>query len=173
MGFFATSSLHHIKIQAQGYYLSSMPNVLRTTSENKDFIQLVKALDHYLADIDGKDHSFYAQYNKIDSIQHVVVAYEDGTPVGCGAIKAFDSISMEVKRMYVDPAFRNRGIAALVLNELEEWTQELGYIRCVLETGKRQIEAVYFYQKSGYVEIPNYGQYVGVANSVCFEKKFF
>ncbi len=150
-----------------------MPNILRTTSENPDFIHLVKALDLYLAEIDGKDHSFYAQYNKIDTIQHVVVAYEDGTPIGCGAIKAFDPISMEVKRMYVDPAFRNRGIAALVLQELEEWTQELGYIRSVLETGKRQIEAVYFYQKSGYVEIPNYGQYVGVENSVCFEKKFF
>jgi putative acetyltransferase len=57
-----------------------------------------------------------------------------------------------------------------VLSELESWAAELGYPKCVLETGKRQPEAIALYEKQGYQRIPNYGQYIGVENSVCFEK---
>jgi putative acetyltransferase len=57
-----------------------------------------------------------------------------------------------------------------VLAELEAWAAELGYPKCVLETGKRQPEAIALYEKQGYQRISNYGQYIGVENSVCFEK---
>ena len=57
-----------------------------------------------------------------------------------------------------------------ILNELETWAKELGYEKTVLETVKRQTEAVALYNKSGYKVIPNYGQYIGVDNSICFEK---
>ncbi|SIT88092.1 GNAT family N-acetyltransferase [Pontibacter indicus] len=77
---------------------------------------------------------------------------------------------MEVKRMYVLPEGRNQGIASKVLAELEAWAQELAYARCILETGLKQPEAIGLYQKSGYQQIPNYAQYAGVENSVCFEK---
>jgi putative acetyltransferase len=148
-----------------------MINLLRTDSDHPDFIALVKLLDAYLAVRDGADHSFYSQFNKIDKIRHAVVAYQDNVPVGCGAIKAFGDDAMEVKRMYVDPASRKAGIASQVLGELERWAHELGYKRCVLETGKRQPEAIALYRKQGYRSIDNYGQYVGVENSLCFEKQ--
>ena len=74
---------------------------IRTNSDNPDFRQLVQRLDQELAMRDGTDHSFYAQFNKIDLIQNAIVAYEGDTPVGCGAIKAFSTEAMEVKRMYV------------------------------------------------------------------------
>jgi GNAT superfamily N-acetyltransferase len=77
---------------------------------------------------------------------------------------------MEVKRMYVLPNNRGKGIATTLLWELEKWALELGYMKCVLETGKRQPEAISLYEKSGYQRIPNYGQYKGVENSICFEK---
>lgn len=148
-----------------------MIQITRTHSDNPDFAELVKQLDIDLAIRDGDEHAFYAQYNKIAAIKHVVVAYDNTIPVACGAIKAFDANAVEVKRMYCVPAGRGKGIATLVLHELEKWAKELGYKSCVLETGKMQPEAIRLYEKNGYQLIPNYGQYAGVENSLCFEKK--
>lgn len=144
--------------------------ILRTTSENIDFQNLVKKLDAYLAEIDGEDHAFYDQYNKIDLLKNCIVIFEDEKPVACGAIKAIDDNTMEVKRMFTLPDYRGKGFARTVLKELEIWAKELGYEKTVLETGKKQTEAVALYKKYGYAIIPNYGQYAGIENSVCFEK---
>ena len=145
--------------------------VIRTNSENKDFVNLVKQLDAYLKITDGEEHDFYNQFNNIDVLQHVVVLYENDEAVGCGAIKKFDNASMEIKRMFVKGDKRGRGYAQKIIEELEVWAKELEYKRCVLETGKRQKEAVRFYYKCNYNVIPNYGQYIGMENSVCFEKQ--
>jgi len=142
----------------------------RTTSEDPDFIELVKLLDADLAIRDGKDHAFFAQYNKIDSIRHVVVAYSESLPAGCGAIRKYDESTMEVKRMFVKPGYRGKGIARSVLSELEKWTAESGCLYCILETGKRQPEAISLYSSCGYRIIPNYGQYKNVETSVCMLK---
>jgi len=104
-------------------------------------------------------------------IKHVVVAYDNETAVGCGAIKEYDAESMEVKRMYTPPEHRGKGIAVVVLAELEKWAAELSYKKCVLETGKAQPEAIALYTKCSYTVIPNYGQYAGIENSVCFMKE--
>ena len=144
---------------------------IRTNSDNQEFINLVKQLDAYLKIIDGDEHDFYNQFNNIDVLKNTVVIYLDDLAVGCGAVKKFDNSSMEVKRMFVSPSYRGKGIAQKILEELEKWSKELGYKKCVLETGKRQIEAVYFYKKCNYKEIPNYGQYQEMDNSLCFEKK--
>lgn len=147
-----------------------MIHLLRTNSENPDFIELVKQLDSELAATDGKDHAFYSQFNKIDKIKFVIIAYENGTAIGCGAIKEFSQEATEVKRMFTVPTGRGRKVATSILKELEIWAKELSYKKCVLETGRRQPEAIALYKKNGYSSIPNYGQYVGVDNSVCFEK---
>ena len=147
-----------------------MINLIRTDSANPDFINLVKLLDADLAGRDGDDHPFYAQYNKIDMIKHAVVVYDEGKPAACGAIKEYERGVMEVKRMYTLPEKRGRGIATKVLAELEKWAGELSYKKCILETGKKQPEAIAVYKKNGYKISPNYGQYAEVDNSVCFEK---
>ena len=144
--------------------------LIRTDSDNADFMTLVALLDQDLAIRDGDDHTFYAQFNKVDAIKEVIIAYQDGTVVGCAAIKPFSATEAEVKRMFVHPDYRKQGIAAKVLNELENWATELGFAACVLETGKKQPEAIALYQKVGYHIIPNYGQYIGVDNSVCMTK---
>ena len=143
----------------------------RTNSDNKDFIHLVKLLDAELAELDGDEHEFYAQLNKTDKIKHVIVAYENDKPVSCGAIREYSPAIMEVKRMYTLPGYRGKGIATRVLNELESWAAELTYQKCILETGKRQPDAIWLYQKNGYKVTPNYGKYVAMENSVCFEKE--
>lgn len=89
-----------------------MIRIVRTNSENRDFIELVRHLDADLAERDGKGHSFYAQFNKIDAIKYVVVAYEEGQPVGCGAIKEYAPKVMEIKRMYTAPESRAKALAA-------------------------------------------------------------
>jgi GNAT superfamily N-acetyltransferase len=148
-----------------------MINFVRTNSGNPDFTGLVKLLDAELADRDGEDHSFYSQFNKIDKIKHVVLAYENGKAIGCGAIKEFTANAMEVKRMYVSPECRGKRIATQILSELENWAGEMSFKKCVLETGKRQPEAIALYKLNGYKLIPNWGQYAGVENSLCFEKE--
>ena len=145
--------------------------IVRTNAKNKDFAQLVKKLDAYLKITDGNEHNFYNQFNNIEVLQHVVVAYVESVPVGCGAIKKYDDTTTEVKRMYVAPNFRNKGIAKKLIAELEVWAKELGYEMCILETGKRQVEAVQFYHKCEYKVIPKYGQYTNMENSICFAKK--
>ena len=147
-----------------------MIHLIRTNSNHPDFIALVHFLDKDLAIRDGADHAFYAQFNKIDLIQYCVVAYSDDQPVGCGAIKAFREDSMEVKRMYVLPECRGKSIALQILTELETWAKELGMSKTVLETGQKQPEAIALYFKAGYQRTPNYGQYIGIENSLCFEK---
>uniref|UniRef100_UPI0040491DEA GNAT family N-acetyltransferase n=1 Tax=Fulvivirga sp. TaxID=1931237 RepID=UPI0040491DEA len=144
--------------------------LIRTDSKNTDFINLVSHLDADLAEKDGDDHAFYHQFNSIDTIKYAVVAYRNDQPVGCGAIKEFSKEAVEVKRMFVFPEHRGSGIASKILAELEEWARMLGYTSCVLETGLKQVEALALYQRRGYKRIPNYGQYAGVENSVCFEK---
>jgi GNAT superfamily N-acetyltransferase len=130
-------------------------------------------LDADLAIRDGDEHSIYSQFNSINEIKFVVLAYKNKSPQGCGAIKEFGSDVMEVKRMYILPSSRKLGIASRILTELERWSTELSKSRCILETGKKQPEAIALYLKNGYKQIPNYGQYVGVENSVCFEKPLY
>ncbi|HNM27383.1 MAG TPA: GNAT family N-acetyltransferase [Saprospiraceae bacterium] len=147
-----------------------MISLLKTDSSHPDFVQLVRLLDADLALRDGDEHAFYAQFNKTDHLKNVVVAYAAGRAVACGAFRDFEPSVVEIKRMYTLPEYRGKGIASRVLAELEQWAGSLAVQKCVLETGKKQPEAIRLYTKNGYSVIPNYGQYAGIDNSVCFEK---
>lgn len=142
----------------------------RTTAKNPDFAYLLTFLDANLAENDGDEHWFFAQFNKLDDIKHVVIAYQENKPIGCGAIKKYSTTQAEVKRVFVDEKARNKGVASQIMHELETWAKELGFASCILETGIKQLEAISFYPKIGYQKIPNYEPYVGVALSVCFSK---
>lgn len=147
-----------------------MIKLIRTNSNNNDFANLVKLLNDYLKIVDGDDHEFYDQYNNIDILKNIIVAYIDNKPVGCGAFKKHTESDVEIKRMFTLPETRGHGVASKILKELESWSKELNFEACILETGKRQIEAVQFYKKNGYIITPNYGQYKDVTNSICFKK---
>jgi putative acetyltransferase len=144
--------------------------IVRTNSDNADFRTLVTLLDAELQIRDGEEHVFYAQFNKIDNLSEVVVAYSDNVAIGCGAIKAFAEQTAEIKRMFVKEENRSKGVAGKILGELETWSRELNFDECILETGFKQPEAIALYKKSGYEVIPNYGQYIGVENSLCMKK---
>lgn len=147
-----------------------MLTLKRTDATDSDFITLVSALDAEIALIDGDEHTFYAQFNGIKDIPWVIVAYNAGKAIACGAFKNYNPQTIEIKRMFTSPNMRGTGIATQILAALEQWASELGFTRSILETGKRQPEAVRLYQKNGYQSMPNFGQYKGIENSVCFEK---
>ncbi len=142
----------------------------RSDSSNRDFQALVKKLDSELAIENGEQDAFYSQFNTIESLQHCVVALDGNAPIASGAFKKFDESSVEIKRMYVSPKHRGRGISKLVLNELELWAKEIGYTSCVLETGTFLTPAVGLYKSQGYEVIPNYPPYSDIETSVCFRK---
>lgn len=147
-----------------------MLQLLRTDATNVDFQFLVRRLDHDLRVRDGEDQAFLAQLNQVAALRYVVLAYESGEPVGCGAFHELTPGVVELKRVFVQPAFRGQGVAQAVLAELEEWAQAEHYASYVLETGRNQPEAIRLYEKSGYRHVANFGKYLGVANSVCMQK---
>lgn len=147
-----------------------MSKLVRTDSNHPDFEKLVIELDKDLAAKNGEKNDFFAQYNKIDLIRNVILAYDNDTVVGCGAMKEYEDGTMEIKRMFVPLENRGKGIAGQILKELQVWAKELGYQKCVLETGDKMIEAIGLYKKNNFVVIPNYGQYVSEESSICFEK---
>ncbi len=130
---------------------------------------LTRLFDDYLGVIDGDEKDFFAQYNQI-YLEHVIVCYEDETALGCGAFKPLEGHTAEIKRMFVLPEHRGKGIATSVLHELENWAKQSGFTICILETSNQLKNAIALYQKSGYEVIPNYGQYVGVESSICMQK---
>ena len=145
--------------------------IIRTDPFDASFKTLVEELDAELSIRDGDDHAFYHQFNGLDKIKHAIVAYKNNIPVACGAIKEFDRDTMEIKRMFVPSQHRRNGYALHILNALQAWSKELGYNRCILETGTAQPEAIALYHKAQFELITNYGQYEGIENSICFGKK--
>jgi putative acetyltransferase len=99
-----------------------------------------------------------------------VVARLGGQPIGCGALRRIDEATAEVKRMYVAPDGRRRGIARRILHALEQLAAGFNYRAIRLETGVEQPEAISLYESSGYHRIAAYGHHTGDSLSVCFEK---
>ncbi|WP_428224227.1 GNAT family N-acetyltransferase [Flavobacterium sp.] len=144
--------------------------VVKTNSDNPDFKKLSALFDEYLVEIDGDERDFFAFYNNVQ-LDHVLVVYEDSVAVGCGAFKKYDRQTAEIKRMFVHPDHRNKGIALRILTAIEDWAKEQQFNTFILETSPKLTAAIALYQKTGYTFIPNYGQYIGVENSVCMKKE--
>jgi GNAT superfamily N-acetyltransferase len=100
-----------------------------------------------------------------------LVARASGDVLGCGGICHFAEGEAELKRMYVVPSARGRGVGRLVLGELERGATALGYGRIRLETGVHQPEAIGLYTSAGYETIACWGPYANDARSVCLAKE--
>jgi GNAT superfamily N-acetyltransferase len=141
--------------------------------DSQDAQRLIAALDAGLAELYPPEQRFGPNLKA----QHLeggrgifLVARDDGRPVGCGAIRMNDGTSAEVKRMYVEPEQRGKGIGRAVLAELEVAANELGARRLVLETGTYSPEALALYQRAGFTKIDCWGEYATSPTSVCLEK---
>ncbi|CCG54324.1 Probable acetyltransferase, GNAT family [Flavobacterium indicum GPTSA100-9 = DSM 17447] len=143
--------------------------VIKTNSDHPDFKKLSTLFDEYLVDIDGDEREFFAHYNNVQ-LDHVLVVYYEERAVGCGAFKKYEEDTAEIKRMFVLPEARGKGIANMILTEIQSWAIEQGFAHFILETSPKLHHAIALYTKMGYQFIPNYGQYIGVENSVCMKK---
>ena len=148
-----------------------MFTVKRTTTEHPDFIYLVSCLDNELWNELNEDQSTYDQYNKVPDIKTAIIIYDDEKPVAIGCYKEYNNDTIEIKRMYVDKAYRGKGLSKLVLNELENWAIENGFEYSILETSIHFDVAQSLYKNAGYYVINNYDQYAGLEESVCMKKK--
>jgi GNAT superfamily N-acetyltransferase len=144
--------------------------IVKTTSENPDFVNLIKALDESLWERYPELKSDYWGNNILELNPNVVILYIEDKAVGCGCFKKYDKNTIEIKRMFVSPEVRGMGLAQTILRELELWAHDLGYSFSVLETLYKQKEAIALYQKTGYDIVDNYEPYVGLDNSICMRK---
>lgn len=150
-----------------------MPDIFinRTVTEDRDFQMLIQSLDHELWNELQEDQATYDQYNKVPHIKTAVLVYADNAAVACGCFKQWDDQTVEIKRMFVEKAYRGKGISRQVLSELERWAIELGYQFAVLETSVHFATARKLYQTSGYYVTDNYPPYEGLQDSVCMRKQ--
>jgi putative acetyltransferase len=135
-----------------------------------DFIKLVKELDGELQGIFGDAQSGYDQYNTLDEIKDVIIAYIDSEPVACASMKRFDDDTYELKRVFVQAKYRKFGIARELLVRLEEVAARKRISCLILETGNKLLPAINLYESLGYGVTENYGQYAGMADSLCMRK---
>jgi putative acetyltransferase len=141
--------------------------------DSPDAGRLIAALDAHLASRYEPEQRFGPNLKPSQlaaGLGTFLVARVDGRAVGCGAVRLLDPATVEVKRMYVEPDLRGRGVAKELLTHLEAAGRELGARRSVLETGIYQDEAIGLYRRAGYTEVDCWGEYARSPTSVCFEK---
>lgn len=145
--------------------------LVEVTPEHSDLLSLISKLDAYLYERYPADevHVIDFENPNVHDISFVV-AYYAGIPVGCGAIRPLDSEYTELKRFYVEPEYRQNGVAGAILTILENKAKALNFRALRLETGEQQPEAIRFYQKHGFYQIAKFGEYEDCGTSVCFEK---
>jgi GNAT superfamily N-acetyltransferase len=141
--------------------------------DTADARRLIEALDAHLTGRYTPEQRFGPNLKPAQlapGLGTFVVARVDGRAVGCGAVRLLDPTTVEVKRMYVEPELRGRGVAKEILAHLEGAGRELGARRAVLETGIYQDEAIGLYRRAGYRELDCWGEYTTSPTSVCYEK---
>jgi putative acetyltransferase len=142
--------------------------------DSVDARRLVAALDAHLSTLYTPEQRFGPNLKPehvAPGVGMFLVARAGGQAVGCGALRRLDETTAEVKRMYVEPEVRGRGVAKAVLERLESAARELGVHRLVLETGIYQAEAIGLYRRAGFKPVRCWGEYAGSLTSVCFEKE--
>lgn len=139
-------------------------------AENRDFHDLTAKLDEYYFMLVGEVRSATPSTTCRICLTGRIVAYEDGKPAGCGAWKKIDEGTFEVKRIYIAPEFRRKGVASAVIAALEQDAVKHGFNKAILETARTTEDSAALYTKLGYRVIPYYGSPAGAENCLCFEK---
>ena len=141
------------------------------TAESADFRTLAAQLDAYYFTLVGDIQLQYAEPNRPENMTALAVGYEDAMPIACGAWKAIDGQTAEIKRIYVLPEFRRRGIATALIASLEENAANSGRHKLILETAVDTTGSHQLYLSLGYQIRNYYGSPAGAENCLCFEKE--
>jgi putative acetyltransferase len=146
--------------------------LILTPADAPAAMALIRELDADIAgrDPDGLIHGLHPDEHQDPRLRFYVLTV-DGEPVGCGALRELEPGVAELKRMYVRPAFRGRGLSRVLIRRLEEEARLADMRLLRLETGPRQVEALGLYRTSGYTDIPRYGEYIDSPDSICLQKR--
>lgn len=145
---------------------------MHTNGADPDFVALCRLLDEELDILVGgkQKRAVYAPYNTLSEIHDVILAYRGDLPIGCASLRRYTGDTAEVKRVFVRNTDRGEGIGRQLMIRLEQHALKLGYTKLLLETGEPLAEAMRLYRGLGYKEIPNYGPYVNLPDSICMGK---
>jgi putative acetyltransferase len=153
--------------------MGAVPSVTRVAADHPDVARFVGELLREMAERYGDDPDGIAHTDP--GAEWVLLSDDDGSALGCGAVQPLRSSKPdaaadhgEIKRVYIVPPARGRGLARPLMAALLDLAAELGYTWLQLETGTEQPEALALYERSGWRRVPNYGQYVDDPRSVCF-----
>jgi GNAT superfamily N-acetyltransferase len=139
--------------------------------DSPDALTLRKELARELARRYGGDLEPGAKPSEEDIAVFLIARDDDGSPIGCGGLRSLGEPVVEIKRMYVRPEARRRGLGGAILEALEREALRLGFKVVRLETGPLQPDAIGLYARAGYREIPCFGAYSGGGRSRCFERR--
>ena len=144
-----------------------------TNGADPDFVVLCRLLDEELNVLAGGEQkrAVYMPYNALSEIHDVILAYRGNLPIGCASLRRYTGDTAEVKRVFVRKTERGAGIGRRLMGRLEQHALKLGYTKLLLESGEPLAEAMRLYRSLGYKEIPNYGPYVNMPDSICMEKE--
>jgi len=149
-------------------------SIRRSTLASPDATRLIAALNAELTKTfpePGATHFSLSHAQVVAGDGAFLVAYLEDVAVGCGAVRRLDEATAEIKRMYVAPSVRGRGIGRALVEALEREARLVGLTRIVLETGTRLAPAIRLYEAMGYAHIPLFGEYLSSPNtSLCFGK---
>ena len=140
-----------------------------TGGSNEDFRCFYEKTEEYYCKIVGgiSNRSGFVPYNLSDSISDVIIAYSDGTAVGCAGLKRYSDADVEIKRVWVEPDYRGKKIATQIMERVEEKARRMGFKRAILQTRPIMLDAVGLYEKRGYVLIDNYHPYDKLEGAIC------
>jgi putative acetyltransferase len=146
-------------------------HVVSTSANNGDFIKLTHLLDKEFCEMFGDVVKQYEAFNRLDDIRDVIVLYDGLVPIACGSFKRYSNDTVEIKRVFVQKEYRQKGLAIKIMQQLEKRAIKQGFTYAILETGVELKPAVQLYRSLGYEIVNNYGQYEEDAICVCMKKK--
>jgi ribosomal protein S18 acetylase RimI-like enzyme len=143
-----------------------------TDGENPAFRHFWRVTEEYYNRVAGgaENRRQFMPYNLSSAVEDVLLVFEDGRPAACAGLKPYSGTDAEVKRVWVEPEFRGRGIASRMMELLEEKAREKGYRRTILQTREAMADAVGLYTRLGYRRIGNYPPYDRLGGAVCFAR---
>lgn len=137
--------------------------------DHKDFIHLCSELDSFLDIAIGGEskREKYKKFNYLDTMDYVIIAYNQAEAAGCAALRKYSDSDVEIKRVFVRENYRGQNIGGLLLEQLISHAKKSGYKRIILETGSFLQDSLRLYFRYGFEQIENYGAYQNMKESLC------
>lgn len=143
-----------------------------TDGTDQDFEKFYQITENYYSKIVGgiNNRKSFVSYNISDNIHSVLITYLNEYPIACAGLKEYSESDVEIKRVWVEPKYRNCRIATKMMYKVESKAKQLGYKRAILQTRGIMADAVKLYTKLGYYQIDNYPPYDKLDGAICFAK---